>query len=65
MLHTNITSFFLGSMNHVQAEMPPKTDHFGCGCVKHLRINGVDGVSNTKTIARIRRVLHQLSGNPD
>lgn len=24
MLHTNITSFFLGSMNHVQTEMPPR-----------------------------------------
>lgn len=24
MLHTNITSFFLRSMNHVQAEMPPR-----------------------------------------
>lgn len=28
MLHTNITSFFLGSMNHVRAEA--KTDAFGC-----------------------------------
>lgn len=25
MLHTNINSFFLGSMNHVQAEKPRQT----------------------------------------
>lgn len=47
MLHTNITSFFLGSMNHVQAERPIQTP-FGCCCVKHLRLNGVNGISNTR-----------------
>lgn len=46
MLHTNISSFFLGSMNHVQAEA--KTDPFGCCYVKHLRLNGVNGISNTR-----------------
>lgn len=48
MLHTNITSFFLGSMNHVQAEMPPRQTALDAVASSICELpTGVDGVSNT------------------
>lgn len=65
MLHTNITSFFLGSMNRVQAERPRQTP-VDAVMSSICDLTELMGFTIQETVSHIAQKCHNiLSGNPD